>query len=119
MEVWLTELEKLRDPDAHRRELLPHQKNLALGLSGEIRNRLIRYRSKLETKEDCFPRIESARDSLGNIWVPDPGLSFKHVSNKNVLRPGDVLDFVITARDPEDLPLKYGMTLEGIHKTQW
>jgi hypothetical protein len=26
MEVWLTELEKLRDPDAHRRELLPHQK---------------------------------------------------------------------------------------------
>ena len=28
MEVWLTEMEKLRDPDAHRRELLPHQKYL-------------------------------------------------------------------------------------------
>ena len=24
-DVWLSELEKLRDPDAHRRELLPHQ----------------------------------------------------------------------------------------------
>ena len=34
---------------------------------GEIRTRLIRYRSKLETSEDYFPKIESARDSLGNI----------------------------------------------------
>ncbi len=31
MEVYLAQLEMLRDPDAHRRELLPHQKNLALG----------------------------------------------------------------------------------------
>src|SRR5690606_16955876 len=45
MEVWLTEMEKLRDPDAHRRELLPHQKHLILGISGEIRTRLIKYRS--------------------------------------------------------------------------
>ena len=33
-DVWLTELEKLRDPDAHRRELLPHQKSLIIGISG-------------------------------------------------------------------------------------
>ena len=33
MEVWLNELEALRDADAHRRELLPHQKHLALGRS--------------------------------------------------------------------------------------
>src|SRR3990172_13440205 len=37
IEVWLGELEKTRDPDAHRRELLPHQKDLILGISGEIR----------------------------------------------------------------------------------
>ena len=35
MEVWLDELEKLRNPDAHRRELLPHQKQLAAGIAGE------------------------------------------------------------------------------------
>jgi len=45
MEVLLAELEKLRDPDAHRRELLPHQHHFALGISGEIRTRISRYRS--------------------------------------------------------------------------
>lgn len=69
MEVWLSELEKLRDPDAHRRELLPHQKHLALGIAGEIRTRMIKFRSKQETSEDVFPRIESIRDSLGNIYT--------------------------------------------------
>ncbi len=32
MEVYLDELEKLRDPGAHGRELLPHQKQLACGI---------------------------------------------------------------------------------------
>ena len=58
LEVWLETLEDLRNPDAHRRELLPHQKHLAIGICGEIRTRIIRYRSKMETSEDYFPRIE-------------------------------------------------------------
>jgi hypothetical protein len=52
MEVWLDELGRLRDPEAHRRELLPHQKHLAVGIAGEIRTRIVRYRSKQETSED-------------------------------------------------------------------
>jgi len=62
MEVHLSELEKLRDPEAHRRELLPHQKHLILGIAGEIRTRMIRYRSKEETGEDYYLRIESVRE---------------------------------------------------------
>lgn len=106
MEVWLGELEKLRDPDAHRRELLPHQKHLILGIAGEIRTRLIRYRSKKETSEDYYPRIESARDSLGNIKTygddsgPNTGMR---------LRVGDEIDFVITATDPLGEPLQYAI----------
>jgi len=46
MEAWLGTLEDLRNPEAHRRELLPHQKHLAAGISGEIRTRIVRYRSK-------------------------------------------------------------------------
>jgi hypothetical protein len=116
LEVYLTELERLRDPDAHRRELLPHQKNLVLGISGEIRNRIVRFRSKMETPEDCFPRIESARDSLGNIWVPDSHW-LKLIDTKATLRPGDVLDFVITATDPEDFQLEY--SVESVGQTKW
>jgi hypothetical protein len=110
IEVWLKELERLRDPDAHRRELLPHQKHLVLGISGEIRNRIVRYRSKEETAEDYFPRIESVRDSLGHIWTAGSGLS-DLISGKVTLRPGDVIDFVVTANDPLGQPLSYGMRL--------
>jgi hypothetical protein len=117
LEVWLTELEKLRDPDAHRRDLLPHQKHLAIGISGEIRTRIVRYRSRKETTEDCFPRIESVRDNLGNIWVHTAESAFfKYVLTKMTLRPGDTIDFIITASDPEDLPLEYGISLDEATK---
>lgn len=111
-EVWLTELEKLRDPDAHRRELLQHQKNLAIGISGEIRSRIVRYRSRLETVDDCFPKIESARDNLGNIWVPESKYKSSTIHTEMSLRPGDSIEFIITASDPEDLPLEYGMDIK-------
>ena len=106
MDVWLAELEKLRDPDAHRRELLPHQKHLLLGIAGEIRTRLIRYRSKQETSEDYYPRIESARDSLGNIYTYGNPVNF---FTKTRLRAGDTIDFVITASDPLGEPLQYAI----------
>lgn len=111
MAVWLEELEKLRDPDAHRRELLPHQKHLALGISGEIRGRIVRYRSKQETADDCFPRIESARDNFGNIWTQ--GQKLHTAITETHLRPGDQLDFIITAADPLGEKLLYRMDIKG------
>jgi hypothetical protein len=108
MEVWLNELEKLRDPDAHRRELLPHQKHLILGISGEIRTRLVRYRSKQETSEDYYPRIESARDSLGNIYTfGSPG----YVNTNICLHIGDVVEFIVTASDPLGADLQYSLSV--------
>ena len=116
MEVWLSELEKLRDPDAHRRELLPHQKNLILGISGEIRTRLIRYRSKQETSEDYYPRIESARDSLGNIYTFG---QTAFIFTKMCLRIGDVVEFVVTASDPLGANLQYGLSVSLVNEDNW
>jgi hypothetical protein len=107
IEVWLDELDKLRNPDAHRRELLPHQKQLAAGIAGEIRTRIIRYRSKMETPEDYFPRIENVRDNLGNVWSVG---QFKTIYTKLILRPGDVIEYVITAADPLGQELKYAIS---------
>lgn len=110
MEVWLSELEKIRNPDAHRRELLPHQKHLVLGIAGEIRTRLIRYRSKMETSEDYFPRIESVRDSIGNI------LTYGGSKNtSNILRVGDTIEFLVTASDPLGGEIEYALTVTGHH----
>jgi len=107
-EVWLDELERMRDQDAHRREPLPHQKHLAIGVAGEIRTRLVRYRSKRETPADAFPRIESVRDSLGNLWTAsDASADLRQLDTKAVLRAGDQIAFVITASDPEDGALEY------------
>jgi len=120
LDVYLGELEALRDPDAHRRELLPHQKHLILGIGGEIRTRLVRYRSKQETAEDYFPCLESARDSLGNLWVPGDLLArMRMVSAKQTLRPGDTLDFVATASDPFGEQLEYAATADNSVSDVW
>lgn len=110
MEVWLNELEKLRDPDAHRRELLPHQHYLAVGISGEIRTRIIRFRSEQETADSYFPRIESVRDGLGTIWTVGKAAMLWTGRNVNV---GDTIDFVITATDPLGAPLQYSVSADG------
>ncbi len=118
MKVYLAQLEALRDPDAHRRELLPHQKNLALGIAGEIRTKLIRYRSKLETSEDYFPRIESARDSLGNVWTPGPS-GFQALITKQTLRPADIIDYVVTASDPMGQALEFRLSVKHETSAMW
>ena len=118
MELWLDELGRLRDPDAHRRELLPHQKHLALGISGEIRTRLVRYRSKQEAIEDYFPRIESARDSFGNIWTLE-GSFGEPVFTNTILRPDDTVEFVITASDPLGEEIEYGIERRRMSKEIW
>jgi len=103
-EVWLHELERLRDPDAHRRELLPHQKNLILGVCGELRTKIARYRSSQETSESYYPRIEFAADNLGNSWKLDKR-QIIHTGMK--LRPGDIIEYVVTASDPLGEPLLF------------
>jgi len=113
MEVFLNELKNLRDPDAHRRELMPHQKYLILGIAGDIRTRLVRYRSKKETSEDYYPRIESARDSLGNIYTYG---NDKLLNTGMRLRPSDVIDFVVTATDPQGESLEYRIASPN---TEW
>ena len=57
LEAYLSILEDYRNPEAHRRELFPHQKQLVSGASGEIRSLIVRWRSKKEGADD-FKRME-------------------------------------------------------------
>ena len=68
--------------------------------------------------DDCFPRIESARDSLGNLLIPSIA-SRPDAHPGTTLRPGDKIDFVVTARDPEDLPLEYRLEVVGADASEW
>ncbi len=110
IEVFLSILEGFRNTDAHRRELLPYQTQLIEGICGEIRAALVKYRSKKETGEDCFSRLEFAQDNYGNTWkIGD----HRGIDTKMTLRPGDILEFVVTASDPDGGKLEYRIAPRG------
>tara|TARA_R110002124_G_scaffold266548_1_gene433479 strand:+ start:1160 stop:1939 length:780 start_codon:yes stop_codon:yes gene_type:complete len=94
-----------RNPHAHHRELLTFQKHLIVGISGYFRGQIVKFRSKMETGEDVFPRIESVNDNYGNIWTPGVGA----VIAQEVLRPGDDLEFMVKGTDPKGESLEYGL----------
>lgn len=102
MEIFLDKMENFRNPDAHRRRLLPAQEQLLHGISGEIRNAITNYRSKQAPKDEFFPRIEYAQDSFGNVCKGGDA-----VDTERTLRPGDVVSFSITAWDPMEGTLEY------------
>jgi hypothetical protein len=113
-EVFLSNLEDFRNPNAHARGLLPYQEHLALGICGEIRAKVARYRSKKETAKDCFPRIDSAYDNHGHTY-PFRGI----VSDRVEVRPGDRVEVVVHGSDPEGLPLEYQFKMEDGPEQIW
>ncbi len=109
--TFLRILEEYRHADRYRRELFVHQKHLLLGITGEIRAQIIAYRSLMEVGKQGFPRIEYIKDDLGNVWVPGKP---RRVKTNLTLRPGDTVEFIIKAHDPEEMPLEY-----KIHGQKW
>ncbi len=90
-------LEKFRNPDAHRRELLPFQINLVIGITGKFRSQITSFFSKMETGDAYYSRIEGVQDNLGNSWsIGQPKLITTHC----ILRPGSTLEFTSSAFDP-------------------
>ena len=96
-------LANLRNPDAHHRELLPHQIKLVEGISGEIRNLIVRYKNMKESinPDDYFPVIETIRDNYGQTYDSEG------ISGKITLDHGDSLTIVVNASDPEEEDILY------------
>lgn len=111
LKSYLSVLKLYRDSDIHRRSLFVHQKHLVLGVSGEIRSKIAAYRSIKETGKEGFPRIEYIKDNFGNLWVPGKPRKLK---TQVTINPGDRLEFIVKAHDPEDNPLEY-----KIHGDKW
>ncbi len=59
----------------------------------------------METSEDYYPRRESVRDNLGNVWDPNSGSNVCETQNR--LRVGDRLEFSVSATDPMCETLSY------------
>lgn len=115
VEVFLTELEKLRDPNAHRRSLYSYQGDLIRGISGELRTRIMKYRGKKENPDDYFPVIEAVSDSLGN-QIATPSYAQMLVSDE-VVRVGDEIEIQVFSTDPMGEKLEF--SIERIGDERW
>lgn len=104
-------LDENRNPIAHQRELLPYQKHIVEGVSGKIRSQITGYFCKMETGDAYYPRIEFIQDNLGTSWSAG---SKNVVPHGPILRPGDLLQFVVTATDPLGEQLTYILCPEGL-----
>jgi hypothetical protein len=93
----------LRTALAHGRALLPFEEHLALGITGEIRNKVTIFMTANGPTREYFPRIEVARDSFGNATTP----ATQYVDTGLVLHPGDAVTFDLHAWDPDDLPVNW------------
>jgi hypothetical protein len=99
-------LEDFRNPDAHGLELLPFERHLAIGISGEIRNRVAIYRSGSGPTKEYFPHIESIRDQFGHV-VSGSAQGQELVNTGIILHPGDEVVFELRAWDPGAVPFKW------------
>ena len=104
VEVLLDILEEFRNPDAHRRELLPYEIQLTLGITGKLRSQISLFYKKMQNSESYFSRIETIQDSLGNSW--SNSTSTRNQQNL-ILRPGQRIEFNVTASDPRGEPVLY------------
>src|SRR6202043_2622408 len=58
--------EHFRNAVMHSRELLPFERDLLSGISGEIRNLVAIHRSSMGPDSKYYPTVESVVDSFGN-----------------------------------------------------
>lgn len=86
-DVYIERLVDFRQPKMHSRSLLPFERSLIDGITGEIRNKVTIYRSGVGPNKEYFPRIEQVRDSFGN--AVEPALSVN--DTKLILHPGEVV----------------------------
>lgn len=108
---------EFRNPDAHRRELLEHEKHLVIGIGARIRINVAEYFSKMETKESYYPRLECVQDSYGNSWaIGEPKVKGTGLS----LRPGDPIEFSVTGTDPLGESIEYAVLPNAVpYKFEW
>jgi hypothetical protein len=103
-DTFLDRLTGLRNAVAHSRELLPFERALVSGITGEIRNLVVIHRNSENLDESLWPVIEVARDGFGTTRTTEKPYGD---GTRTTLRPGDVVDFTARGRDAEGAPLQW------------
>lgn len=97
-------LRTLRNTQRHGRRLVEFEEDLLRGIAGDIRNRVTRYRSEMDPKENWWPRIESVQDSFGSTFTrgtTDFAPPLQIVSTDMILGLDDEVSFTCAGWDPQ------------------
>lgn len=112
LEYQLGTLESFRNPNAHHRELLSHQKHLAIGIVGELKLDILNYRGDKEKIESYFPSIDSLQINSDNFQNG-------HIIHLDkIYRIGDTLEIVVFASSPPNQDILYSFEYGNI-KSDW
>lgn len=112
-DVYFARLESFRNAPAHSRELLPFERSLVEGISGEIRNVVTLYRSTMDSAGQYYPIIESIRDNFGNEYVAGQH-EFGTVFTGTRLVVGQVVEFNCKGWEPQSRSLTWIIELSDI-----
>lgn len=103
LEYQLEMLESFRNPNAHNRDLLEHQKYLLVGIVGEIKSNILEYRGSIEKEDTYFLKVDSININ-GKIY------NSSHVAElKKPLRKGDRLDITFYVTAPPNQKVFYSI----------
>lgn len=100
IEHQLSQLESFRNPNAHNRDILDHQKHLLIGYVGEIKNAIMNFRGSIEKKSTYFPEYESLNIN-GKIYKN----SWAHL--EDIFRSGDEIEIYIYVIAPNTQKILY------------
>lgn len=107
LEYQLKLLESFRNPNAHNRDLLEHQKYLLVGIIGEIKSNILEYRGSKENEDTYFLHVDSVSIN-GKIYN-----SSSHVNLEKPLRKGDRLEIVLYVSAPPNQTVLYSLWDNG------
>lgn len=116
-DVYLRRLRTLRNTVMHGDHLVAFEEHLALGIAGDLRNRVTLFMSERGPHDKHFARIEYVRDSFGNEAHrsgpnPEPFLTGL------TLRPGDQVTFNCHGWHPEGRQLQWYWMVPGRGNTE-
>ncbi len=102
-EIDLKRLIGFRHAQQHGRDLVPFERDLLAGITGEIRNKVTVFQSERGPDKEYFPKIEYVADSFGNVARKSEGW----VNTGLTLHPGDEVTFQCRGWDPKGEPLDW------------
>lgn len=111
IEYQLDTLNTYRNPNAHNRELLSHQKHFLMGISGEIKMNIMEYKGNIENENTYFPSVESVQ--INGIHYP-----YTSIELKKVFKKGEKIEITLFCLTPPDQKIFYAFS-KNVDSLDW